>query len=157
GPLIRIRRNATGPALPERIRERGIALVAVLWIVVLLSVSASALLMVMRSEGRSIATERDRIQAAAAAQAGIDLALVGLADSNGAFRMDGSSRALRLNDAEIEVRVTAESGKVDLNAADRALIRGLFEVAGAGPGLAEQLTTAIVTRREGQVDEAASG
>jgi general secretion pathway protein K len=132
---------------PERGRERGVALIAALWTVVLLAVIATALIAIFRSDARILQIQTAQYQAAEATKAGIDLAIVALSDPHGDWPTDGTTKQLRLGDAEIDIQVTRESGKVDLNTGDPDLLRGLLDTSGTGPGLADALARAIVDRR----------
>lgn len=128
--------------------ERGVALIAVLWAAVLLSVLATALLALSRSEAHRLDGEIARLKAGEAAEAGIDLAVIALSAPNGeGWAVDGTPRTLSFEGVDIEVSAWSESGKIDLNTADRGLIRGLLVVEGLGPGAADALTDEILDRR----------
>jgi general secretion pathway protein K len=131
----------------ERIRERGVALIAALWTVVLLAIIATALIAVFRSDARILQIQTAQYQASEAAKAAIDLAIVALSDPHGDWPTDGTTKQLRLGDAEIDIRVTREAGKVDLNTSNPDLLRGILDASGTGPGLADELTRAIIDRR----------
>jgi general secretion pathway protein K len=82
-----------------------------------------------------------------AAAAGVNTAILVISSTNGAWRPDGTPHSLKVGEAVVEITVTAESGKIDLNTADPALLMGLLMVAGLGPGGAEALTDDIVAWR----------
>jgi general secretion pathway protein K len=109
-----------------------------------------------RSEGRLLSVERARIQANENAQAAIDLVLVALSDPKGGWPTDGTPQTIRFNDIDIEVAASAESGKIDLNTGDAALIHGVLMVAGAGSGDADKMTDAILDRRKPIVSDDAN-
>jgi general secretion pathway protein K len=108
---------------------------------------ASTLIAMTRSHGKSMQAERERLAADQAAEAGIALALVALGDPRREWPVDGTKRVVRFNDIDIDVSITAESGKIDLNTGDRTLIRGLLTVEGADPGEADAISDTILDRR----------
>ena len=129
--------------------ERGVALIAVLWTVVLLSILATALIATSRSESRSIRSDIARLQAGEAANAGIGMAIAALSEPDGGdWPINGAPRSLRFENADLTVSVSAENGKIDLNAANPALLRSLLVVAGLGPGASDSLAGAIISKRK---------
>jgi type II secretory pathway pseudopilin PulG len=133
----------------RRRRERGFALVAVLWLLLLLSIIGGVMLVEARSERRQAATEATLLQARLTADAGIDRAILSLVNGGDAerWRLDGTPRALRLFDRDIEVRIESEAGKIDLNAAPPPLLAALFRSQGMPPAEAEQLAGRVAAWR----------
>jgi general secretion pathway protein K len=126
----------------QRYRERGFALVSVLWGISLMSLIASA---VMTSGVLSRHMERNswnKVQAEALVQAGINLAILGLMDSRDdvRWRIDGVPRQLGFAGATITVAIEDEFGKIDLNATNDDALRRLFRSVGLEPALADALT-----------------
>lgn len=135
--------------------ERGVALVLVLWIAVALTLIGTVMATSLQRELRAT---HDILQAAKtrqAARAGISrglvhlrslpaeemrlLALAGVAGEWHHFDLDGVS---------VRYRIFSELGRVDLNRADRELIRGLLLAAGADPAQLDMLTDNILDWRD---------
>jgi general secretion pathway protein K len=138
-------------------RERGVALLAVLWATILLAVLATALIAMFRADARLMNTERARFEATEAARAAINLAIVALSNPAGGWPVDGTPQTIKFGDIAIDVAVSAESGKIDLNAGGLELIHGLLMVEGASPGAAGQITEEIGARRVNQGSDVANG
>ena len=130
--------------------SRGVALIAVLWVVLLLSVIAGSLVMLTRTE---LGLSRNLVlsaKAEALAEGGIHLAINELLapDSRARTRADGSVWRVELEAGRLDISITDVTGRVDLNAASPELIAGLFRAAGAEPDLAEALADRIADWRD---------
>lgn len=94
-------------------------------------------------------------RAAALADAGVSLAVVGVLDTASAtpWPADGRERDVSFGGGTVLVRVQDEAGKVDLNNASEELLAGLFQSLGLGGGDGAGLAAAIVDwrARRGQV------
>lgn len=124
-----------------------------MWLVALLTALIGAFALTARIEhlqGRVLARG---VVAGEAARAGLEYALVRIADPDpaGQWRADGRPRAWRFGAAEVTVRIVDETGKVDLNQADAVLLGGLFRVVGAAPEEAAAVAAAIIDWRDGDV------
>ncbi|MDX1483405.1 MAG: type II secretion system protein GspK, partial [Alphaproteobacteria bacterium] len=119
-------------------RQRGIALVAVLWALVLLAVIAATVSRESRTQSRLARNFVDGAQAEALADGGVHRAIDGLSRpvAAGGWRVDGTVYGWRRPDGEVRIRIEDEGGKVDLNRAGAALLRDLFLAAGAEPARA---------------------
>ncbi len=108
--------------------QRGFALVIVLWAGVLLSVIAASFAFSMRIETRLAGNLVERARAEAIADAGIRRGIVALlADPSGPrWIADGRLYELPFADGSMQIRLLSENGKIDLNGAPEALIRGLL-------------------------------
>ena len=111
----------------ERERARGFALIVVLWLGILLGILATSFTFNTRLETRLASNALGHEKARLDADAGIQRALVGLLsnDPENSWPVDGSSRELEFDGASISIRVRAESGKIDLNAAPAEMLLGL--------------------------------
>ncbi len=129
---------------------RGAALILVLWLTALLAALIGAFAMTARTEYLQGRTLGSGLVAAQAARAGLEYAAtrVSLPDPRLQWLADGRPYRWRLGDAEVEVRIVDESGKLDLNAAEAASLAALIRVAGAEPQQAEALAAAIVDWRD---------
>ena len=141
-----------------RRKQRGIALVMVLWVLILLGLVAAGFQRETRL-GTGIARNAvENAKAEALADAGIQRAMLGLADGDGtAWRVDGTPYRFALGDGTIVIRVQDEGGKVDLNLAPPLLLQGLLQVAGVEANAARNLLDAIVDFRDPDSDRLPGG
>ena len=114
------------PPAEQPAGQRGLALLAVIWVVGLLAVMAMDVLLAARRETRQGTEMGEHARLEAAAEAGLALAVRALlltppGDAAGPHAFDGS---------RILVRVEPEAGKVDLNLAAPELLAAVFEAAG---------------------------
>jgi len=110
-------------------RQRGIALIVVLWVCALVSVLAAGFSYTLHSETQLNAAVVDRIRAAAAAEAGVQrvLALLRGARAGAAGDAPLQHYDLHFDALAVQVDVASEAGKIDLNAAPAAIIQGLLQ------------------------------
>jgi general secretion pathway protein K len=132
------------------IRQSGLALVLVLWVISLLTIMAGSFALGMRRETSIITGIRNNAQAQAIAESGIALAETKLLDpdQNKRWRADGSIYEIISADAKIRVRLLSESGKIDINQADRALLEKLFSLSPLDEKQQTQLVSAIIDWRD---------
>ena len=130
--------------------EEGIALIAVLWTLMLLSVIAISLCLETRSSARIARNTADNAAAAAAADAGIQRAILDLVTVPDAkkFRTDGTVYKWRFANSAVHMSVQDEASKVDLNRAPEAAFAALFASVGVDPGKAQSLADAIADFRD---------
>ena len=126
------------------------ALVLVLWVISLLTIMAGSFALSMRREASITAGIINNAQAIAVAESGIAMAELMLLnpDQNQRWRADGSVYEIITNDAKVRVRLTSETGKVDINKADQVLLEALMANV---PSAAEQklkLVGAIIDWRD---------
>jgi general secretion pathway protein K len=127
---------------------RGIALVAVLWIVGALSVLVTGVVLAQRAELRMAGAARASLVGEAAGQAAIHIVLQRM--TAGGDRIDRLTRvAVRHDERDIVVEVMPLTGLIDLNLAPRPLLEAFVARAGgADEKLARQVAEAVVARRE---------
>jgi general secretion pathway protein K len=111
-----------------RHRQQGIALVLVLWVALLMSVIAGSFALSARTESVQSKILFNEAQARFLAEAGLNRAVFELRNPDPETRWiaDGRAYEMELAGAKIEVQVTDESGKIDLNQASDELLIGLF-------------------------------
>ncbi len=131
-------------------RSRGVALIAVLWLSLLLAVIAGSLLTTTRSELRLTRNLLDSARADALAEGGIHYAIPHLLDRDVATRWtaDGSVHVLELETGRLEIAARDAAGRVDLNAAPPELLAGLLHAAGVAADDAAMLAARIVDWRD---------
>ena len=132
-------------------RQRGAALLLVLWLITLLAALVGAFALTARIEQQQGRVLSRGLAGDQAARAGLEYALTRLAAEDPAWQWqpDGRPYAWRFHDIVVELRIVDETGKIDLNAADGSLINELLRATGADQGLAQQVAGAIVDWRDG--------
>lgn len=132
-------------------RSRGIALISVLWVLMLLTLLATGLSLNSRSQARQSSNITHAAQVRQAAEAGVHLALLMLAQplDQQTWLADGSPYLVMLEDIEVRVALFNESGRIDLNTAGPELLDGLLATAGIDDALRTQLVDAIMDWRDG--------
>jgi general secretion pathway protein K len=130
-------------------RDRGFALLVVVWVLALMAVLAAGFASDTRSEARQARNLLRAAQAQAMAEAGITLAVVGLLDQDPATQWpaDGSLRSIVFDRGTILVTVQDEAGKINLNGAPLDLVAGLLASRGIDETVRALLLDAIATRR----------
>lgn len=137
------------PASSSRCRERGVALVFVLWAGALLSAIVLGVSLTTSAQLASTTGTVDRLRAEMLADAGLRAGVSAVVD--GARRQDGRAPRrleLELPEGTVTVEISSESGRVDLNTAAEPLVRGLADVVTGGDG--EALAEAWLARRAGE-------
>jgi len=134
----------------SRQRSRGVALIAVLWVVLLLSIIAGSLLLLTRSDLRLSRNLILSARAEALAEGGIDLAVLGLLDQNPETRWVADGRPYRVETQAgiLDISVQDETGRIDLNAAPPELLAGLFVSVGVEEEQAAVLADRIADWRD---------
>lgn len=140
-------------------QHRGVVLVGVLWVIALLSIVAAGMSVSMRNEIRLAGNLVAAAQARHAAEAGIQLALVGLlgASEERGVPTGDALREFSIGGAEVRVRLTNESGKIDLNVAPEGLLDALLLVVGVAPEMRSQIVAAIADWRDADSAARAAG
>ena len=129
---------------------RGAALVLVLWLIVLLTAVVGGYVLTARTGGLQGRVELRQLQGDAAARAGIEYAVWRLNHPEPALRWhpDGRPYAWEYGGAALELRITDERGRVDLNRAPQPLVQALLEAVGTEAGRAAMLAARIIDWRD---------
>ena len=132
------------------VRARGVALLVVLWVVALLVVLLGGFTLVARTESLEARHLLDSTTARYAAEAGLSRAVYEIQRPNLLTRWvpDGRPYKVEAEDAEVEVEITDESGKVDINSADEKTLHDLFLLAGVDEDRATKLAGAVADWRD---------
>lgn len=131
--------------------QQGIALIIVLWITTLLMLIASSFIYAMRTDVNIVANSLARARLDAAADAAVQRGIFEMLKPPqlpGRWATDGVPQAWSYQGVTVEVSMTDESGKIDINTASDALIRGLFIAQGVKEDEAGALTDAILDWRD---------
>lgn len=132
-----------------RAREEGAALVLVLWLIALLTALVGAFALTSRVGGMQGSVLRGNARAQELARAGLEYAAWRMQQPpEGRWQADGRRYRWTYAGVPVEIRVVDESGKVDLNSADAALLAGLLRALGVEPGRDQRLANAIADWRD---------
>jgi general secretion pathway protein K len=141
--------------------EEGIALIAVLWVITLLSVIAAALSFETHVNAQIARNGLDSATARAAADAGIERAILDLLNAyrtnNGTFHADGTVYYWPFAESVVHISIRDEFSKVNLNQAPEALLAALFTSVGIDQAKAQSLADAIADFRDPDDQPRANG
>jgi len=126
-------------------RERGFALLIVLWSLGLLALLVGQFIATGRTEVQIATNLRANAVMQAAADGALYESILGLL--KGTWAPDGRVRAVRVSDALVEVRIKDQSWKVNPNTATTPILQALLVSVGMDGGKAEGLARAIVEAR----------
>lgn len=131
-------------------RERGIALVAVLWLIAIAGLQVSLFNVSVRDAVALAETETAISRGHALLHAGVELAISRLTeqDRNVRWEPDGADRVVAYAGTYLTIRITPESSRIDINRADPALIAGLVRNLTGRDDLAATLADRIVDWRD---------
>ena len=131
--------------------QKGIALIIVLWITTLLMLIASSFIYAMRTDVNIVANSLARARLEAAADAAVQRSVFEMSKPQqlpGRWTTDGVAQSWSYQGVAVEVGMTDESGKIDINTASDALLRGLFLAQGMKEEEAATVTDAILDWRD---------
>ena len=131
-----------------RFRQRGMALIVVLWLVVLLSVMAAGHARNVHTDNLLTARQIGLAEARALADAGVRKAILGLLGNGPAPPVDGTLLQVQLAGDTVIVGVRDSRGLVDLNAAGPDLLSVVMGLAGADGEEQQKLVGAIMDWRD---------
>jgi general secretion pathway protein K len=133
-------------------RERGIALIAVLWITVLLTVIASGFAFSMRGGALAARNTMSAAQARAAADGAVErvaFELLRPRNSPDVWLPDGRIRTWTDGEISITAAAVDEAARIDINLAADPLLKGLLEnVGGLDPDASGRVLDAILDWRD---------
>ena len=109
-------------------RQRGIALVVVLWIVTLLALQVSIFNLTVRDATALAGNELAAVRGEALAAAGVELAAARLTERELARRWQGNggTHTIMLGGARLQITILDESSRIDLNEASDELLASLL-------------------------------
>jgi general secretion pathway protein K len=128
-------------------RERGFALLIVLWSVVFMALLMSGILAAGRNAIDLAANLRGAAVQDAAADGAINAAIFHSLSSP-AWPPDGAPHAVTIGGTKVVVRITSEAGKINPNLASPALLTGMLRATGLAAAPATALAGAIAAWRE---------
>ncbi len=128
-------------------RERGFALLVVLWSLVLIALVLTQLLAAGRTGMQVALNMRGAAMERAAADGGIAEAVFHLLGHGGAWTADGVDHELALGAVVVTLRVRSLGGTINPDLASTALLAGLFTAAGLSSQQAQTLAGAVIAWR----------
>lgn len=142
----------SAPRRPVTRKNRGAALLLVLWLIAMLTALIGAFALSARVENLQGKVLMRGLIAQNAARAGMEFALtrVQQSDPRLQWRPDGTAYRWSYGGAQVEVKLIDENGKVDLNQADPTLLTALIQGVGGIEQQADaaRLASAIVDWRD---------
>nr|WP_199048542.1 type II secretion system protein GspK [Dyella sp. ASV24] len=130
-------------------RERGIALLVVLWACTLLAILLGGFATLARTEATQTRYLSARAQLRYIAEAGVMRAMAEItAKDGGRWKGDGRPYGLSIDGERVDVRIVDELGKVDINTADPQVLRNLFVAAGMNAADATALADNVHESRD---------
>ena len=143
------KKERRAPQPPRRdVRQRGFALLIVLWTMVMLALLSTQVTGAGRSEAQLAASLRNAAQLEAAADGAIHETIWHMLDGSGAQWQPGTAAYdLAEPGALVHVTIEDERGKMDINQVPPQLIAALLSVLGADAATAKAVSTAIADWR----------
>ena len=132
-------------------RQHGIALVLVLWITTLLMLVASSFIYAMRTDVQIVTNTLARARLEAAADAAVQRGIYEMLKPPqvpNRWTTDGVLQPWSFQGVAVDISMTDESGKIDINTAVDVLLRGLFLSQGMKDEEAAAVTDAILDWRD---------
>lgn len=133
-------------------RQRGVALVLVVWVAVIVSVVAASFIMERRTEAMIVLNSISIARAQNAADAGVSRAIAEAyrndPNATDAWKRDGAPHDFAFEGHQVRVEMRDESAKIDVNTASEALLRGLFLSIGLQDDEASRILDAILDWRD---------
>ena len=132
--------------------QRGMVLIAVLWMVAALSILVTGMTRSVREEVRTLALARQSVEGTAWGDAAIGLVLQEMVSrpANAVTTLVKAQTVYR--GASIEVEVVPLNGLIDLNSAPEALLANLYAVAGGLPAQSASVLAQATVQTRGQRD-----
>jgi general secretion pathway protein K len=133
-----------------RLRQRGVALLIVLWTLALLALLATEVLTVSRQDTQLARNLLDAATVESAADGAVRQAIWHVLDSSTArWNADGLVHVIRIGETSVTVRIDNEANKVNPGIAAPQLLQALLLQVGADPVASTTLATSIVQWRLG--------
>lgn len=145
----------TGRLRPDRRRDRGAALILVLWGTVVMSIVAAAATREAALSAATVNAGAELTRARSLADGGIRAGWT--AFSNGAVDPETGQWSCRIAEGAMFVTVRPERAKADLNGASEQLLAALFRAAGANADDAVRFAAMAIDYRDSDQDKRPDG
>lgn len=131
-------------------KQRGVALILVLWVLSILTLMASSFTLTMHRETASLSHTKENAQALAQAKSGLALAQAMLLheDETKRWRIDGSIYEIETDNSLTRIRILSETGKIDLNSAPQTLLHDVLQFSPLETQAQLELENAILDWRD---------
>jgi general secretion pathway protein K len=131
-------------------KQSGVALILVLWVTMLLTVIAGSYSLSARTEGVQAKMVFDTTKARYLAEAGLHRAVYELRnpDPESRWVADGRKYKMSFAGSDIDISITDETGKIDINLASDELLVGLFASLGMSDDDALMYTERVIDWRD---------
>lgn len=131
-------------------RQRGMALVIVLWVLSLMTIMAGSFALSTQRETAVLHHAHERARALALAEGAVYYAMLmlNLPDQTLRWKADGRPYSWDPKGTKIRVRIQDESGKIDINVAQETTLKSAFRLIGLGDDQATAVTDAILDWRD---------
>ncbi len=131
-------------------RERGFALVTVLWAAIILAVVVESVLITGRTEARLARDHTELAELDAIADAALNITILRLLDPSAAAQppVDSTPFVISFAGHQLRVSVQDEAGKIDLNMAQGEVLHRLLTSVGVDVEVADGLVDKILDWRE---------
>lgn len=131
-------------------RQRGIALLLVLWMLVILIGIIGVFALIASTERQQGKLLARSVQARYAAEGGVEVAVMRLSDADllRQWVPDNRLNEYVVNKTKMQIRVVDESGKVDINIAGADVISRLLQALEVDPLQAQAISSAILDWRD---------
>ncbi len=131
-------------------KNKGFALILVLWVLTLLAIMASSFALTIQRETAIISGLKENAEASASAEAGIYYAILMLLHDNSkiAWQANNSLYEINFSEKRIRIQIADESGKIDINQAEKSQLQRLFQLINIDDSIAESLSDAILDWRD---------
>ena len=128
--------------------QKGMALIAVLWLVAALSLMVTGVSGVVRQEAKMVGVAKDKVTAQAVGDAAVVMVLQQLA-ADRTILQEITETSVNYQGAQVAVSVMPLNGLININGASLPLLNALLTVGGGVPdGMAQEIAIAILDRRE---------
>ncbi len=134
----------------RRLRE-GFTVVLVIWMLALLSLLALSFVAGLRTEADAARNIEREARREAVLEAGLQVAIAALhgAWPESDWPLDGRARTITVAGATVAVALSAEAGRIDLNASPRSLLQGMLVAYTGDVDKSGQLADQILDWRDG--------
>ncbi len=132
------------------VAQQGVALIIVLWVLVLITITVGSFSVSARTENLQARQLLDGSRARYAAEAGIAIAVLNLRNPDIATRWvpDGRMYEQQFESARVEISITDERGKLDINVVDELTLSSLLIATGVEEDRVNPLVGAILDWRD---------
>ena len=133
----------------SRVKDPGFILLTAVWLLLLAGAIAAAMMLVALRQGRQAVDAAAQLQAKLAVESAVQLIIADLLESGSRspWARTPATGSIATGGAQVQVQVSAEAGRIDLNEADPALIASALQGLGVDPQARENVRAEIIRQR----------